>query len=272
MNKYNKKVNISVAGAAGRMGRMLVNTVHSHSQCSLVAATCHPSESEVIGKDAGLIAGLNSINVPISSNPKDLVKADVIIDFTTPESTINNSNLAIKNKTGHVIGTTGLSSDQEQTIRKNSLKAPIVYAANMSVGVNLLIALIEKAVKSIDYDWDIEILEMHHRHKVDAPSGTALTLGKTAAKVRDDHFEKVSKLSREGRVGERIKKEIGFATLRGGSVVGDHTMVLAHDDERIELTHKATNRKIYANGAVKAAIWCATKQTGLFNMKEVLKL
>ena len=272
MNKSIKKVNISVAGAAGRMGKMLVNTIYSHPECSLVSATCHPSESEVIGKDAGLISGLNYINVPISSNPHDLLKADVIIDFTTPQSTINNSNLAIENKIGHVIGTTGLSAEQEKTIRANSLKAPIVYAANMSVGVNLLLALIEKAVKSIDYDWDIEILEMHHRHKVDAPSGTALALGKTAAKVRDDQFENVFKLSREGKVGERIKKEIGFATLRGGSVVGDHTMVLAHDDERIELTHKATNRKIYANGALKAAIWCTTKKKGLFSMKEVLKL
>jgi len=272
MNKSNKIVNISVAGSAGRMGKMLVSAVHSHPECSLVAATCHPNESDIIGKDAGLVSGLGYINVPISSNPQELLKADVIIDFTTPESTINNSNLAIENKTGHVIGTTGLSAEQEKIISKNSLKAPIVYAANMSVGVNLLFALIEKAVKSIDYDWDIEILEMHHRHKVDAPSGTALALGKTVAKVRDDQFESVSKLSREGRVGERIKKEIGFATLRGGSVVGDHTMVLAHDDERIELTHKATNRKIYTNGAVKAAIWCSTKKTGLFSMKEVLQL
>ena len=139
-------------------------------------------------------------------------------------------------------------------------------------GVNLLFSLIDKAVRSIDNNWDIEVLEMHHRHKVDAPSGTALSMGKVAAASRDYQFEKIKKLSREGKVGQRSNEEIGFATLRGGSVVGDHTMILAHEDERIELTHKATNRKIYANGAVKAAIWCADKQKGLFSMKQVLGL
>ena len=142
----------------------------------------------------------------------------------------------------------------------------------MSVGVNLLFSLVKKAVASIDDNWDIEILEMHHRNKVDAPSGTALALGKVASDTKNIKFEKVSKLSREGKVGERKTNEIGFATLRGGSVVGDHSIILAHDDERIELTHKASNRKIYANGAVKAAIWCSQKEKGLFDMSKVLGL
>ena len=182
------------------------------------------------------------------------------------------SSIFESNKIGLVIGTTGLSKEQENIIEKNSQLSPIIYSSNMSVGVNLLFSLIDKAVKSIDNNWDIEVLEMHHRHKVDAPSGTALSMGKVAAASREYQFDKIKKLSREGKVGQRSNEEIGFATLRGGSVVGDHTMILAHEDERIELTHKATNRKIYANGAVRAAIWCSDKQKGLFSMKQVLGL
>ena len=267
-----KTVKISIAGSAGRMGKMLVNVVDQHVECELVAATCHPSEVGVIGKDSGLISGINKNNIFISDNPKELLKGEVIIDFTTPESTVHNSNLAAENKIGLVIGTTGLSKEQENIIEKNSQLSPIIYSSNMSVGVNLLFSLIDKAVRSIDNNWDIEVLEMHHRHKVDAPSGTALSMGKVAAASREYQFEKIKKLSREGKVGQRSNEEIGFATLRGGSVVGDHTMILAHEDERIELTHKATNRKIYANGAVKAAIWCSDKQKGLFSMKQVLGL
>ena len=267
-----KNVKISVAGSAGRMGKMLVNVIDSFEGCSLVAATCHPNESDIIGKDAGIVSGINKLNIPISLDPKELLKGEVIIDFTSPEATIANSFLAVEKNIGHVIGTTGLSKDQEKVIEDNSQKTPVIYSANMSVGVNLLFALVKKAVSSIDQNWDIEILEMHHRNKVDAPSGTALTLGKTASHARSENFEKVSKLSREGKVGKRKKDEIGFATLRGGSVVGDHSVILAHDDERIELTHKASNRKIYANGAVKAAIWCSTQKKGLFSMSEVLGL
>ena len=267
-----KNVKISVAGSAGRMGKMLVNVIDSFEGCSLVAATCHPNETDIIGKDAGIVSGINKLNIPISLDPKELLKGEVIIDFTSPEATIANSFLAVEKNIGHVIGTTGLSKDQEKVIEGNSQKTPVIYSANMSVGVNLLFALVKKAVSSIDQNWDIEILEMHHRNKVDAPSGTALTLGKTASHARSDNFEKVSKLSREGKVGKRKKDEIGFATLRGGSVVGDHSVILAHDDERIELTHKASNRKIYANGAVKAAIWCATQKKGFFSMSEVLEL
>ena len=269
---FNKNVKIAVAGSAGRMGKMLVNVIDKHPRCNLVAATCHPNETEIIGRDAGLISGIDQINIPISPDPQKLLNGDVIIDFTSPESTIEHSCLAVEKKIGHVIGTTGLSTDQEKVIKKNSEKAPIVYSANMSVGVNLLFSLVKKAVFSIDDNWDIEILEMHHRKKVDAPSGTALALGKVASDTRNENFEKVSKLSREGKVGARKKNEIGFATLRGGSVVGDHSVILAHDDERIELTHKASNRKIYANGAVKAAIWCSEKEKGLFDMSKVLGL
>ena len=267
-----KNVKIAVAGSAGRMGKMLVNVIDKHPNCSLVAATCHPKEIEIIGADAGIVSGINKANVAISSDPRQLLNGDVIIDFTSPESTINHSFLAVEKKIGHVIGTTGLSVDQEKVIKKNSEKAPIIYSANMSVGVNLLFSLVKKAVASIDDNWDIEILEMHHRNKVDAPSGTALALGKVASDTKNIKFEKVSKLSREGKVGERKTNEIGFATLRGGSVVGDHSIILAHDDERIELTHKASNRKIYANGAVKAAIWCSQKEKGLFDMSKVLGL
>ena len=268
----NKIVKISVAGSAGRMGKMLVSAIDQHKECKLVSATCHPSEKNIIGKDSGLVSGMNENRILISDNPRELLKGDVIIDFTTPVSTVQISNLAAEKNIGHVIGTTGLSREHENIVETNSQLAPIVYSSNMSVGVNLLFSLINKAVTSLDMNWDIEVLEMHHRHKVDAPSGTALTMGKVAAETRKQQFEKIKTLSRKGKVGERQKDEIGFATLRGGSVVGDHTMILAHEDERIELTHKATNRKIYANGALKAAIWCSAKEKGLFSMKQVLGL
>ena len=270
-NKIRKDIiNISVAGAAGRMGQMLVKEIKQNPETKLVSATCHHSEKQLIGKDAGTIAGIESLNVPLVIDPQSLLLSDVIIDFTTPESSIKHSNLASGLGISHVIGTTGFTEEQEEKLKGFSKKIPIVYSANMSVGVNLLIELLGDAVSKTGVDWDVEILEMHHKYKVDAPSGTALALGKAAAKARNKNLSDISKLSREGHTGARSQEEIGFAVLRGGSVVGDHKVILASGDERIELSHKAGNRSIFASGAVRAAIWSSSKEPGLYAMKDVL--
>ena len=266
------KILISVAGASGRMGRMLIKAISETPETSLCAATCHPSENEIIGQDAGLLSGINKINVKISPDPKKLLLADVIIDFTTPEVSVEHCRIAKNSKIAHVIGTTGLSEEQEKELKRISVKKPIVYASNMSVGVNLLSELVEKAVLSLGNGWDIEILEMHHRNKIDAPSGTALSLGKAAAKAKNENLNDIAKFTRYGQTGVRSNDEIGFAVMRGGSVVGDHAVVLSSGDERIELTHKAGDRSIFASGAVRAAIWLQNKKNGLYSMKDVLGL
>ena len=264
------KTNISVAGASGRMGKMVVKTLLNNNETNVISATCHPSEKEVIDEDAGILAGIGEIGVLVSSDPKDLLLGDVIIDFTSPHATLTHAKLASENKVAHIIGTTGLSQDHEKTLKDYSRHTPIVYSSNMSVGVNLLFGLVEDAVKKAGLDWNIEILEMHHNKKVDAPSGTAISLGHVAAKAINKNFDEISNFSRNGLIGKRGTNEIGFAVLRGGSIVGEHTVVLATENERIELSHKAENRNIFANGAVRAALWVINKKPGFYHMKDVL--
>jgi 4-hydroxy-tetrahydrodipicolinate reductase len=267
---------IGVVGCAGRMGRMLVRQILAAARetgaCELAGAAAREG-SPAIGKDAGLLAGVDPCNVRVTEDPVPLfADADAVIDFTTPEATRRFSALAAQGKTVHVVGTTGLNAEQEKALTLAARHTPVVYAPNMSPGVNLLLALVERVARTLDDDFDIEIVEMHHRHKADAPSGTALGLGRAAAAGRGVALDAAAVRTRDGHTGERPKGAIGFATLRGGDVVGEHTVVFAGEGERIELTHKASSRDIFARGAVRAALWAHGKPPGLYDMKDVLNL
>ncbi len=264
-------VNIAIVGAAGRMGQVLVRQVLATPGATLFGATDRPG-SPALGKDAALLAGLDKpAGVLLTDDPVPLfAHADVVIDFTSPAATLEHAALAAQGKTAHIIGTTGLSADDEAALGRAARHAPIVYAANYSVGVTILSALVERVAGILDPDFDIEIVEMHHRHKVDAPSGTALALGRAAAAGRTVALDDVARRSRDGHTGARPVGEIGFATLRGGDVVGDHTVIFAGPGERVELTHKAASRDIFGRGAVRAALWAAGRKPGLYTMFDVL--
>lgn len=250
---------IGIIGSSGRMGRELVMEIASRTECSLSGAVEKPS-SPFLGKDAGIVAGIDSLGVTVTDDYEALfAEADAVIDFTSPENTLACAERAVRHHTAHIIGTTGFTEEQRRKLEQFAEKTPIVLSSNMSVGVNLLFQLVEKAAQLLGDDYDIEIVEMHHKHKVDAPSGTALSLGHAAAKGRNIDFSSHATLSREGITGPREKGTIGFATLRGGDVIGDHTVMFAGEGERIEITHKSSNRKIYAKGAVRAALWAAGK-------------
>lgn len=229
-------------------------------------------ESPNIGLDAGLSSGISPLNIKITDDIDSALKnADAIIDFSSPAASVKLAQQAAKHGTIHIIGTTGFSPQEEDQIKKAANDgAIIVKSGNMSLGVNLLAALVKKAASVLGDDFDIEIVEMHHRHKVDAPSGTALLLGEAAASGRNIDLQKNSVRSRDGITGEREQGTIGFATLRGGSVVGEHSVVFAGSSERIELTHKAEDRGLFANGAIKAVIWAKNKEKGLYSMADVL--
>lgn len=263
---------VGITGCAGRMGRMLIKTVTAHSDCDVVGGVEYDGSPD-LGKDLGVLAGIEPLSIAASNDTEALfVEADVIIDFTLPTATSRHVALAKANKTALVLGTTGLPKETAVEIEVASRDTAIVWTGNYSLGVNLLSILVEQAAKALGDDYDIDILEMHHRHKIDAPSGTALLLGKAAAEGRGVDFEKVSKLSREGQTGARPRGEIGFATLRGGDVPGEHSVMFAAEGERIELTHKAGNREVFARGAVAAAQWVNDKEPGLYDMKDVLGL
>jgi 4-hydroxy-tetrahydrodipicolinate reductase len=263
---------IAVMGVAGRMGRELVRAVSETSGCRIVGAT-ELAGSPVLGADIGTLAGLPPLGVAVTSDPLDLVtRADGILDFTVPAATVEFAGLAANARIVHVIGTTGLNATHEDAIKAAARHATIVKAGNMSLGVNLLAALTKKVAAILDEDFDIEIVEMHHGRKVDAPSGTALMLGAAAAEGRQIDLKTRSTRVRDGHTGERKRGNIGFATLRGGDVVGDHTVIFAGPGERIELTHKASSRNIFARGAVKAALWAHGKGPGLYSMADVLGL
>jgi 4-hydroxy-tetrahydrodipicolinate reductase len=224
-----------------------------------------------LGKDAGALAGLDSLGVALGCDTTALFKSvDAVLDFTTPEATIAHAALAARHGVILVAGTTGLTPAQQGKIRAAAKKAAVVQAPNFSVGVNLAMALVEQTARVLDDAFDVEIVEMHHRHKVDAPSGTALGLGRAAAAGRGIALEKMSERGRDGLTGARKKGAIGFASLRGGDVVGDHTVVFAGDAERIEITHKAGGREIFARGAVRAALWARGRKPGLYSMQDVL--
>jgi 4-hydroxy-tetrahydrodipicolinate reductase len=263
---------IGIVGCAGRMGRMLIAEILRTKGAKLGGGT-EPAKSPLLGTDLATLVGQKAAGVKITSDAKALFAAcDAVIDFTAPAATAKHIELARAAGTALIVGTTGLPPAMKRALKAASKKTVIVQAPNMSTGVNVLLAFTEKLASVLKDDYDIEIVEMHHRHKVDAPSGTALGLGEAAAKGRGVALEKVARRTRDGQVGARPRGEIGFATLRGGDVVGDHTVVFAADGERIEITHKASSREVFARGAVRAAMWTKSRKAGLYNMRDVLGL
>ena len=259
-----------VAGAGGRMGRTLIRAISETPGATVTGALEAPG-SELLGQDAGVLAGLPANGVELSCDLWSLSKeADGILDFTVPAATIANVAIAAQRGLVHVIGTTGLSASDNAVIRSVTSQAIVVQSGNMSLGVNLLAALVKQVAKSLDEDFDIEILEMHHKAKIDAPSGTAYLLGQAAAEGRGINLDQRSVRARDGYTGPRNPGDIGFATLRGGTVTGDHTVVFAGPYERIELAHKAEDRMIFARGALKAAMWAQNKKPGYYTMADVL--
>ncbi|WP_158813579.1 4-hydroxy-tetrahydrodipicolinate reductase [Methylocapsa sp. S129] len=261
-----------VTGAAGRMGRMLIKTIHETPGAVLTGALEHQG-SIALGEDAGLLAGCGKAGVPISADPlAAILSADGIVDFSTPSASVEFAALAAQARIAHIIGTTGLSAEDLKRIGAAARHAAIVQSGNMSLGVNLLAALTRRVARALGEDFDIEIVEMHHRMKVDAPSGTALLLGEAAAQGRGINLSERSARGRDGHTGARRTGDIGFASLRGGTVVGDHSVIFASESERIELTHRAEDRVVFARGAVKAALWAHGRKAGLYSMADVLGL
>ena len=259
-----------VAGAGGRMGRTLIRAIAETPGCVLSGALEAPG-SELLGQDSGLLAGLPGNGIELSADLWALSKnADGILDFTVPAATIANVAIAAQRGIVHVIGTTGLSASDNAVIKSVTSQAIVVQSGNMSLGVNLLAALVKQVAKSLDEDFDIEILEMHHRQKIDAPSGTAYLLGQAAADGRGVNLDQRSVRARDGHTGARIPGDIGFATLRGGTATGDHKVIFAGPYERIELAHKSEDRMIFARGALKAAMWAQGKKPGFYTMADVL--
>lgn len=261
---------IAIVGAAGRMGRMLVTAV-AQAEGAVLVGGCEAAGHPDLGKDLGVLAGIEAQSVVLTSDTRALFEAaDAVIDFTVPAATAAHAALAAETGTVLVIGTTGLQVQHQDAIERAAQKTALVQAANYSVGVNLLQGLVEQAARILPEIYDIEIVEMHHRHKVDAPSGTALALGHAAAKGRGVNLDDVADKVRDGIIGARRSGDIGFATLRGGDVVGDHTVMFAGPGERVEITHKAASREIFASGAVRAAIWACQQKPGLYSMQDVL--
>jgi 4-hydroxy-tetrahydrodipicolinate reductase len=259
-------------GAAGRMGQELVRAVHETEGCS-VAGAVERSDSPAIGADVGVLAGLRPLGVTVTTDPLDLIaRSDAILDFTSPAATVEFAGLAANARIVHVIGTTGLSEADDQRIAAAARHAPIIKAGNMSLGVNLLAAITRRVAEALDEDYDIEIVEMHHRDKVDAPSGTALMLAQAAALGRGIKLEGHAVRGRDGITGPRRRGDIGMASLRGGNIVGEHKVILAGPGERIEIAHIAGDRSIFARGAVKAVLWGRGKAPGLYSMSDVLGL
>ena len=265
-------MNIAITGAPGRMGRTLVQLVHEATDLTLTGATDRPG-SKLLGQDIGALCGLGDSGVTLVDDLSQLpASVDLVIDFTTPEATMNHLATCVDRSLALVIGTTGLDDEQKAQITQAANTIPLVFAPNMSVGVNVLTNLVEQAARILGDDYDVEIMEMHHRHKVDAPSGTALALGEAAAKGLNRNLKECAVYGREGAEGPRDTQTIGFATLRGGDVVGEHSVIYAGDGERVEITHKASSRNTFAQGAVRAARWLEGKPAGHYGMRDVLDL
>lgn len=261
---------IAIAGANGRMGKVLIEAVNNHPNTVLSGAIEH-AQSEVIGLDAGYSSGLKT-GVSISSDIDAVLKqSDVLIDFTRPEPTLKHLQKCVEHQVNMVIGTTGFDDAGKAAIAQAAEKIGVVFAANFSVGVNLTFHILDTVARVLNEGYDIEIIEAHHRHKVDAPSGTALRMGEVIANALNRDLKECAVYGREGHTGARESQTIGFATVRGGDIVGDHTALFAADGERVEITHKASSRMTFASGAVRAAVW-ANGQTGLFDMQDVLGL
>ena len=263
---------IAITGAAGRMGRMLIEAVAASADAELTAAIERP-ESSLLGADSGELAGVGKNGIAIVGDISEVGdQFDTLIDFTAPGATIDNAYFCAEHGKGIVIGTTGFSPEQLKELEGLQAKLPMIKAANYSTGVNLSLRLLELAASVMGGDSDIEIVEAHHRHKVDAPSGTALAMGEAIADTLDRDLAKVAVYGREGQTGARGDETIGFATVRGGDVVGDHTVMFMAEGERLEITHKASSRMSFARGAVRAAAWIVGKKNGLYTMRDVLGL
>jgi len=270
MSNHDTKLNIGINGAAGRMGRTLISTCIEDEMLRLTTAIEHPGH-DALGIDAGVLVGIPPLDVPITDNLA-ASKCDVFIDFTRPQVTLSNLSICRKASIAMVIGTTGFSDQEKDQIAEAARDIPIVLAPNMSVGVTLGLKLAEIAARTLGNEVDIEIIEAHHRRKVDAPSGTALGFGKVIADTLDRDLATCAIYGREGQTGERDRKTIGFATIRAGDIVGEHTVMFVSAGERIEITHRASSREIFARGALRAARWIADKTSGLFDMRDVLGL
>lgn len=267
-----KTVNVGIIGAGGRMGRMLIEAVANNPQTTLAAAI-ERSGSSLVGVDAGELIGLEKSGVALSDNLQDeLSKIDVLIDFSLPDSTENNVQLCAANKVAMVIGTTGLSDAQEEALNAACEQIPVVYAGNYSTGVNVSLKLIEMAAKAFGETADIEVIESHHKHKVDAPSGTAFMMANAAAEARGQNLKEVAVYGREGHTGERKPGSIGIHAIRGGEIIGDHSVMLIADGEMVEIKHHARERMTFAAGAVRAATWVIDQTPGRYDMQDVLGL
>ena len=263
---------IGITGAAGRMGRTLVEAIGAVDGLTLTAAIERP-ESTLLGADAGEVAGQGKNGVVIMDALTAAIGAiDVLIDFSVPDATLANLAWCKEHGVAIVIGTTGFTPPQQRLIEETAQSVPVCKASNFSTGVNLCFKLLDMAARVLGDDVDIEVYEAHHRHKIDAPSGTALSMGKVVADALGRDLEKVAVYGREGQTGARARDTIGFATVRAGDIVGDHTVTFAADGERVEITHKASSRMSFARGAVRAAGWLAGHEAGLYDMRDVLGL
>jgi 4-hydroxy-tetrahydrodipicolinate reductase len=263
---------VIVAGASGRMGSRIVALMPDYPELKLAGAFERKGLS-FIGKDAGIVAGCGEVNIRIADSLEAVIEAgDLIIDFTVAESTLNNIRLAASRKKGMIIGTTGLSAEQIRIINDLSSEVPVVFTPNMSVGVNVLFKILKDISPVLAADFDIEIIEAHHRLKKDAPSGTAIKLAQVIADAVNRNLDEVAVYARKGITGERTKKEIGIQTVRAGDIVGEHTVLFGGLGERIEIVHKASSRDTFARGALRAAVWLSGKKPGLYDMQDVLGL
>ncbi len=262
---------IAVAGAGGRMGKTLIEACSQSTSCQLAAATERP-DSSLIETDAGELAGVGFLDVEVTPSFDESAEFDVLIDFTHPTITTHHIDFCVAHKRKMVIGTTGCDEALQAKIKQASESIAIVYAPNMSVGVNLCLKLLQTAAQVLGDEVDIEIIEAHHHHKVDAPSGTALKMGQVVADALGRDLKECAVYGREGQTGARDPKAIGFSTIRAGDIVGDHTVMFAGLGERVEITHKSSSRMTYAKGSLRAAEWLASRENGLFDMMDVLDL
>ena len=267
-----KTINVGVIGAGGRMGRMLIEAVQDNPQTTLNAAI-ERQGSSLVGADAGEVAAIGVLNVKIVDDLKAVVNnIDVLIDFSLPDATEQNMQICAEHNVAMVIGTTGFNEQQEKVLSKASEKIAIVYAGNYSTGVNLSLKLLGMAAKAFGADADVEVIEAHHKHKIDAPSGTAFMMAEAVADARGQNLKDVAVYGREGQTGAREAGTIGIHAIRGGEIIGDHTVMFIADGEVVEITHRARARMTFAAGAVRAATWIVEQSTGQYNMQDVLGL
>ncbi|WP_426223200.1 4-hydroxy-tetrahydrodipicolinate reductase [Psychrobacter sp. DWR1-2-3] len=267
-----QSINVGVIGAGGRMGRMLIEAVQENPQTTLNAAI-ERQGSSLVGADAGEVAAIGRLDVQIVDDLKAVINdIDVLIDFSLPDATEQNMQICAANKVAMVIGTTGFNEQQEQVLTEASKQIAIVYAGNYSTGVNLSLKLLGMAAKAFGSDADVEVIEAHHKHKIDAPSGTAYMMAEAVAEARGQNLKDVAVYGREGQTGERKAGTIGIHAIRGGEIIGDHTVMFIADGEVVEITHRARARMTFAAGAVRAATWVIKQEVGQYNMQDVLGL